>query len=334
MAGRRTTRCSRAPSPRARPHRLPHEVLTGARSTNASPATACPPGSASCCSRRGGLIASERAIVAHARLAQAAGADDPGPRDGCLDWEAEPAGDGVTVRTDKGQYRAGRLVLAAGAWMADLARRAGRPAPCRSGRCWPGCSLRVRSCSPPSASRSSTCRWRRAAITAFPSTRCRASSSAATTTGARRWRRTRCAGSRTRRTRRLLRGFAERYFPSGRGATMALRACMFTNTPDEHFVLDRHPAFPQVVLASPCSGHGYKFCSAHRGDPGRPGHRGWRDLPRHRLPAPRPARAGPGGAAGRRAVARFRQPPAGPGMMLASLACRRRPRGGRRKPAL
>ncbi len=45
------------------------------------------------------------------------------------------------------------------------------------------------------------------------------------------------------------------------GATMGLRACMFTNTPDEHFVLDRHPDHPQVVLASPCSGHGYKFCS-------------------------------------------------------------------------
>ncbi len=59
----------------------------------------------------------------------------------------------------------------------------------------------------------------------------------------------------------LLRRFGERYFPDGCGATMALRACMFTNTPDEHFILDRHPAVPQVVLASPCSGHGYKFCS-------------------------------------------------------------------------
>jgi sarcosine oxidase len=60
---------------------------------------------------------------------------------------------------------------------------------------------------------------------------------------------------------RLLRRFAERHFPDGAGATMALRACMFTNTPDEHFVVDTHPEFPQVVLASPCSGHGYKFCS-------------------------------------------------------------------------
>jgi sarcosine oxidase len=58
-----------------------------------------------------------------------------------------------------------------------------------------------------------------------------------------------------------LRAFAERYFPDGSGPTMALRACMFTNTPDEHFILDHHPDHPQVVLASPCSGHGYKFCS-------------------------------------------------------------------------
>jgi sarcosine oxidase len=60
---------------------------------------------------------------------------------------------------------------------------------------------------------------------------------------------------------RLLRQFAERYFPESAGATMVLRVCMFTNTPDEHFVIDCHPEFPQVVLASPCSGHGYKFCS-------------------------------------------------------------------------
>ena len=42
---------------------------------------------------------------------------------------------------------------------------------------------------------------------------------------------------------------------------MAMRACFFTNTPDEHFVIDTLPDLPQVVVASPCSGHGYKFCS-------------------------------------------------------------------------
>jgi glycine/D-amino acid oxidase-like deaminating enzyme len=35
--------------------------------------------------------------------------------------------------------------------------------------------------------------------------------------------------------------------------------CMYTLTPDEHFVLDRHPAHPQVALCAGLSGHGYKL---------------------------------------------------------------------------
>jgi sarcosine oxidase len=59
----------------------------------------------------------------------------------------------------------------------------------------------------------------------------------------------------------LLRDFAERYFPDGCGPTMDLQTCMFTNTPDNHFVIDVHPDYEQVSFASPCSGHGYKFAS-------------------------------------------------------------------------
>ena len=36
---------------------------------------------------------------------------------------------------------------------------------------------------------------------------------------------------------------------------------MYTNTPDEHFLIDRHSAHPRVLIVSPCSGHGFKFCS-------------------------------------------------------------------------
>jgi sarcosine oxidase len=32
-------------------------------------------------------------------------------------------------------------------------------------------------------------------------------------------------------------------------------------TPDEDFIIDRMPGMPQVVVASPCSGHGFKFAS-------------------------------------------------------------------------
>jgi sarcosine oxidase len=59
----------------------------------------------------------------------------------------------------------------------------------------------------------------------------------------------------------LLRAFARRYFPEGEGPTLMLKACMFTNTPDHHFILDRHPAHPEISIAAGFSGHGYKFCS-------------------------------------------------------------------------
>jgi sarcosine oxidase len=42
---------------------------------------------------------------------------------------------------------------------------------------------------------------------------------------------------------------------------MGLRTCLFTNTRDEHFILDQHPDYPQVIIGSPCSGHGFKFSS-------------------------------------------------------------------------
>ncbi|MEX0713154.1 MAG: N-methyl-L-tryptophan oxidase [Pirellulales bacterium] len=35
--------------------------------------------------------------------------------------------------------------------------------------------------------------------------------------------------------------------------------CMYTMTPDSHFIVDRHPAWPQVVFAAGLSGHGFKF---------------------------------------------------------------------------
>jgi sarcosine oxidase len=58
-----------------------------------------------------------------------------------------------------------------------------------------------------------------------------------------------------------LREFAARYFPEGCGPTMSLKSCMFTNSPDKHFIIDLHPDYPQVSFASACSGHGFKFAS-------------------------------------------------------------------------
>ena len=37
--------------------------------------------------------------------------------------------------------------------------------------------------------------------------------------------------------------------------------CMYTNTPDEDFILDVYPGCERIFVASPCSGHGFKFSS-------------------------------------------------------------------------
>jgi len=59
----------------------------------------------------------------------------------------------------------------------------------------------------------------------------------------------------------LLRAFTRGFFPQAAGPTMSLKTCIFTNSPDEHFILDFHPKYPQVFLAAGFSGHGFKFCS-------------------------------------------------------------------------
>ena len=58
-----------------------------------------------------------------------------------------------------------------------------------------------------------------------------------------------------------LREFAERYFPDGAGPTVALKTCLFEPSPDEHFLIDRHPDTEAAVVGAGFSGHGFKFCS-------------------------------------------------------------------------
>jgi len=59
----------------------------------------------------------------------------------------------------------------------------------------------------------------------------------------------------------ILRAFVSRYTPAANGPVLALRTCIFTNSPDEHFIIDTLTDDERIIMASPCSGHGYKFCS-------------------------------------------------------------------------
>jgi sarcosine oxidase len=42
----------------------------------------------------------------------------------------------------------------------------------------------------------------------------------------------------------------------------AAATCLYTTTPDSHFVIDVHPDNDRVLIASPCSGHGFKHSAA------------------------------------------------------------------------
>lgn len=59
-----------------------------------------------------------------------------------------------------------------------------------------------------------------------------------------------------------LRGVLQRYMPAANGALRETGVCTYTNVPDEQFIIDRHPEASRVWVASPCSGHGFKFSSA------------------------------------------------------------------------
>jgi sarcosine oxidase len=52
------------------------------------------------------------------------------------------------------------------------------------------------------------------------------------------------------------------HLPNLNGPLINAATCLYTEVPDHHFIVALHPQHPNVVLASPCSGHGYKFCSA------------------------------------------------------------------------
>ena len=49
--------------------------------------------------------------------------------------------------------------------------------------------------------------------------------------------------------------------PALDGPLLRSEVCIYTNTPDEHFVIDTHPDNDNVIVVSACSGHGFKFSS-------------------------------------------------------------------------
>lgn len=57
----------------------------------------------------------------------------------------------------------------------------------------------------------------------------------------------------------IVRDVISEYLPAANGKILSAKTCLYTMSPDEHFIIDVLPGHPQIVVASPCSGHGFKF---------------------------------------------------------------------------
>ena len=57
----------------------------------------------------------------------------------------------------------------------------------------------------------------------------------------------------------ILRTFLQQYIPDANGALIETRRCLYTMTPDKHFIIDQHPEYDNIFIAAGFSGHGFKF---------------------------------------------------------------------------
>jgi sarcosine oxidase len=207
---------------------------------------------------QGGLLAAERCIVAHVNTALHHGAHIHG-REALQGWESR--GDGIVVRTSRGAYQAQRLVLTAGAWTQRLVTQyKGTLQPERQVMIWmqPRVPAHFQIGAFPvfnMAVEEGT--FYGFPIYSIPGFKCA------------RWHHLEQAiddpASMDRdchpEDEAILRAFVRRYFPDGDGPTLSMHTCLFTNTPDTHFVIDAHPDCSNVFIAGGFSGHGFKFCS-------------------------------------------------------------------------
>ncbi|NUB90130.1 N-methyl-L-tryptophan oxidase [Haloterrigena sp. SYSU A121-1] len=239
-------------------HDIPHEVLTSAAVAERFPGYDLPEGYKALYQPDGGFVVPEQAIVGHVETAQAAGAEVRA-RERVLEWEPT-ADEGVRVETDRGTYEAENMVLAAGAWnykFTDVLE--GLAVPERQVLGWfqpdrpstfepenfPVWNLEV-----PEG------RFYGLPIYDVPGFKIGKYHHRDEEVDPDDYER-----EPNREDERLLREVTENYFTDAAGPTMRLATCMFTNSPDEHFILDTLPEHPQVVVGAGFSGHGFKFAS-------------------------------------------------------------------------
>ena len=238
-------------------HDLPHEVLTSAELTSRFPGFRLPSDWMGLLQPAGGFLLSERCIVNYVFGALESGAEIRA-REPVLGWDL--SGDTVQVETGRGKYEAGALVITAGAWTEMLTPSLAHLAkPERQVLGWfqplrP--ELFTLDNFPVTTLAGGEGQYYALPVFGIPGFKVGRYNHLEENTSADDLDRV-CREE----DEEILRLGVSSYFPDANGPTLSMKVCMFTNTPDEHFIIDAVPGAPNVFLAAGFSGHGFKFCS-------------------------------------------------------------------------
>ncbi len=238
-------------------HHLPHEVLDSESLRRRFPGYRLPAGMVGVYQPDAGFLLSERCIVAHVRAAQHLGAEVRA-RERVIEWRVRNKS--VWVRTDRQSYQASKMIVTAGPWARSVAPVLRHVAvPERQVIIWTH-PLRPEyfalGAFPVFNMETPEGRFYGFPVYAVPGFKL----------GKYNHRHERVDPDSMDREchpedEEILRAGIRKYFPDANGPTMAMKTCLFTNSPDQHFILDLHPECPKVALAGGFSGHGFKFCS-------------------------------------------------------------------------
>lgn len=240
----------------AREHDLPHEAMSRADVVRRFPQFRPPDSYMGVWEPRAGYVRPEAAISALTRRALECGAEVHG-HEPVLDWRTDDGG--VSVRTARATYRADQLIVTAGAWAGTLLGEIGIELEVtRQVLAW------VWPASPQQFAADAFPIWGLDDpdgffYYGFPLQPERVGLKVArhhqgTATTAETVDRNVTADDE-----REIRSALQQYVPGADGPVLAMSVCMYTNSPDGHFIIDRHPHEPRVLLAAGFTGHGFKF---------------------------------------------------------------------------
>lgn len=240
-----------------RTHNLPHEYLTAPEIRRRYPAFTPSDDIVGIAEQNAGYVVPEAAVRTHLRLAAQHGAALR-YNEAVQRWHAD--GNGVTVTTDQRTYTADHLVLTPGAWAPELLHDLGLPLRVeRRVLLWfdpiggdavfhePHCPVYI---------------WDvgdGVSFYGFPKQQGTPGIKVAIHTVGQQCSPTTIDRSLHAADVDALQALVRDRVPALGGAVIEHATCMYTLTPDEHFVISTHPQHANVVLASPCSGHGFKF---------------------------------------------------------------------------